>query len=153
MSIRRLSSSPFASFRFFFAAGVILTGITACQTAHTPPPENPRDYAFITYWAAPKDSKRLRLAVKDLIDVKGVVTTAGSQHVAETNPPAARDAACLAEARRRGVHIVGKVNLSEFALGVSGMNEWFGTPKSPLKRRSKLIPGGSSSGSAVAVAT
>jgi Asp-tRNA(Asn)/Glu-tRNA(Gln) amidotransferase A subunit family amidase len=153
MSLRRLFAFRLKSIRLAFVAGIFATAIPACQTARTPPPENPRDYAFITYWPAPKDSKQLRLAVKDLIDVKGVVTTAGSQHVAETSPPAARDAACLQEARRRGVHIVGKVNLSEFALGVSGMNEWFGTPKSPLKRRSKLIPGGSSSGSAVAVAT
>jgi Asp-tRNA(Asn)/Glu-tRNA(Gln) amidotransferase A subunit family amidase len=91
--------------------------------------------------------------VKDIIDVKGVVTTSGSREVELTNPPAARDAACLRGARAQNVHIVGKTNVSEFALGVSGMNEYFGTPKSPLKLRRKLIPGGSSSGSAVAVAT
>lgn len=94
----------------------------------------------------------MRLAVKDLIDMKGVVTTAGSEFVAKTRPPASRDAACLAIARGRKVQIVGKTNLSEFALGVSGMNSYFGTPRNHLARRSHRIPGGSSSGSAVAVA-
>ena len=111
------------------------------------------DHAFIIYWPPKKDSKRLRLAVKDLIDMKGVVTTAGSEYVAKTTPPATRDAECLAIARERNVEIVGKTNLSEFAVAPSGMNDFFGTPKSPLSKRSKLIPGGSSSGSAVAVAS
>jgi amidase len=94
----------------------------------------------------------LRLAVKDLIDVKGVVTTAGSEYVAETSPPAKSDAACLMIARTRNVQIVGKTNLSEFAVAPSGINDFFGTPGSPLSKKSKLIPGGSSSGSAVAIA-
>lgn len=132
------------------ASAIFLAG---CSTARTLPPENPKDFAFITYWAAPEGSKKLRLAVKDLIDVKGVVTTSGSQHLLESNPPAARDAECLRHVRARGVHIVGKANTSELALGVSGINEYFGTPKSPLKVRRKVIPGGSSSGSAVSVAT
>jgi len=95
----------------------------------------------------------LRLAVKDLIDVKGVVTTAGSEYFARTGTPALRDAECLEGARKRNVHIVGKTNLTEFAFGGSGMNEYFGTPKNRFNGRQRLIPGGSSSGSAVAVAT
>jgi amidase len=95
----------------------------------------------------------LRLAVKDLIDIKGVVTTAGSEYVAKTGAPALRDAECLEGARRRNVQIVGKTNLTEFAFGGSGMNEYFGTPKNHFNGRRRLIPGGSSSGSAVAVAT
>jgi Asp-tRNA(Asn)/Glu-tRNA(Gln) amidotransferase A subunit family amidase len=95
----------------------------------------------------------LRLAVKDLIDVKGVVTTAGSEYFARTGVPALRDAECLEGARKRNVHIVGKTNLTEFAFGGSGMNEYFGTPKNRFNGRQRLIPGGSSSGSAVAVAT
>jgi Asp-tRNA(Asn)/Glu-tRNA(Gln) amidotransferase A subunit family amidase len=51
------------------------------------------------------------------------------------------------------VQIVGKTNLSEFAVAPSGINDFFGTPRSPLSKRSKIIPGGSSSGSAVAVAS
>ena len=92
------------------------------------------------------------LAVKDNIDMKGVVTTAGSEYVAKTSPPATRDAECLAIARERNVRIVGKTNLSEFAVAPSGLNEYFGTPKNPFSKWRKFIPGGSSSGSAVAVA-
>jgi len=95
----------------------------------------------------------LRLAVKDLIDMKGVVTSAGSEFLAKNSPPARRDAKCLAIARQRNVQFVGKTNLTELAVVVSGINEYFGTPKNPLNPRRKLIPGGSSSGSAVAVAS
>lgn len=92
-----------------------------------------------------------RLAVKDLIDVAGVPTTAGSRAVAEGAAPAAVDAPCLAGARAAGARLVGKANLFELAFGASGVNEWFGTPVNPLDPA--LLPGGSSSGSAVAVAT
>jgi amidase len=109
-----------------------------------------RDRAFISYTPVARDSGKLRLAVKDLIDMKGQVTTAGSQYRAENVPPAKRDAACLAPARERQVAFVGKTNLTEFAFGTSGMNEYYGTPVNPIDRH--RIPGGSSSGSAVAVA-
>jgi amidase len=72
--------------------------------------------------------------------------------MAETSPPAAIDAECLAIARERNVQIVGKTNLSEFSVTPAGLNEYFGTPKNPFSKWSKLIPGGSSSGSAVAIA-
>lgn len=112
-----------------------------------------RDHAFIAYWPPPEGSPQLKLAIKDNIDVQGVVTTAGSEHLATTRAPAARDAACLALARKRGVHLVGKVNLSEFAVAPSGINDYFGTPRNPFSGWRKLIPGGSSCGSAHAVAT
>ena len=60
--------------------------------------------------------------------MKGQVTTAGSQYVADTAAPAERDAKCLAAARRGNVQIVGKTNLTEFALGTSGMNEYYRHP-------------------------
>ena len=91
-----------------------------------------------------------RLAVKDLIDVQGVPTTAGCKAVADTARPAAADAPCLAGARAAGARIVGKANLFELAFGASGTNPWYGTPVNPLDPG--LLPGGSSSGSAVAVA-
>jgi amidase len=91
-----------------------------------------------------------RLAVKDLIDVRDVPTTAGSRAVERSAKPAARDAACLAGARAAGARIVGKTNLHELAMLPIGTNQWFGTPVNPLDP--SLIPGGSSSGSAVAVA-
>lgn len=97
----------------------------------------------------------LRLAVKDIIDIEGVPTTAGCRAVAVAAAPAPTDAACMAgarEAARAGrVRIVGKTNLHELAFGVSGINPWFGTPVNPLDPA--LVPGGSSSGSAVAVAS
>src|ERR1700680_972806 len=93
----------------------------------------------------------VRLAVKDLIDMEGEPTTAGCRAVAATATPAQTDAACLAGARAAGARIVGRTNLHELALGVTGVNPWFGTPVNPLDPG--LVPGGSSSGSAVAVAT
>jgi amidase len=93
----------------------------------------------------------VRLAVKDLIDMEGELTTAGCRAVAERARPAARDAACLAGARAVGARIVGRTNLHELALGVTGINPWYGTPVNPIDPT--RVPGGSSSGSAVAVAT
>src|SRR5438094_7098542 len=92
-----------------------------------------------------------RLAVKDLIDVEGVPTTAGSRAVERGAKPADADAPCLRGARAAGARIVGKANLHELAMLPFGTNPWFGTPVNPLDPA--LIPGGSSSGSAVAVAT
>jgi amidase len=93
----------------------------------------------------------VRLAVKDLIDMAGEQTTAGCRAVASRALPAAQDAACLAGARAAGARIVGRTNLHELALGVTGVNQWYGTPVNPLDPT--RVPGGSSSGSAVAVAT
>jgi amidase len=91
-----------------------------------------------------------RVAVKDIVDVEGVPTTCGSKAVQRTAQPAARDAACLAGARAASARLVGKANLHELAMLPIGTNPWFGTPVNPLDPA--LIPGGSSSGSAVAVA-
>ena len=97
----------------------------------------------------------LRVAIKDLIDVAGLPTTAGSRAVADRAGPAAADAACLAGLRaaiaRGEACLAGKTNLHELAYGISGINRAFGTPVNPLDPA--LVPGGSSSGSAVAVAT
>ena len=91
-----------------------------------------------------------RLAVKDCIDVEGVPTTVGCQLIAAEASPAARDAAVVAAARRAGARIVGKTNLAELCWSASGVNPWSGTPVNPADPR--RLPGGSSSGSAVAVA-
>ncbi|MFC6878168.1 MULTISPECIES: amidase [Actinomadura] len=92
-----------------------------------------------------------RLAVKDAIDVAGLPTTAGSRAVAERAEPAEADAPVVAAARAQGARVVGKANLTEFCLGADGVNPWSGTPVNPLDP--SRVPGGSSSGSAVAVAT
>ncbi|MDI1312859.1 amidase [Prosthecobacter sp.] len=112
-----------------------------------------RENAFIEYRPLLDSSGRLRLAVKDNIDMKGEVTTAGSEYLARNQPPATRDAPCLAIARERNVVIVGKTNMTEFAVTVSGENKHFGTPRNRFDGQHEVIPGGSSSGSAVAVKT
>src|SRR5579862_9697098 len=92
-----------------------------------------------------------RLAVKDCIDVAGVPTTVGCPVVAEMAEPAANDAAVVASAREAGARIAGKTALTELCWSASGVNHWAGTPVNP--RDPRRVPGGSSSGSAVAVAT
>ena len=92
----------------------------------------------------------LRLGVKDLIDVEGTKTSAGSRLVASRASVSTRDALLLAGVRGQAVQIVAKTNLNELAFGATGINPWFGTPLNPLN--SGLAPGGSSSGSAVGVA-
>ena len=93
------------------------------------------------------------VAVKDLIDIRGTVTTAGCLAVERRGVVATADAECLAGIRAAetagGAFIVGKTNLHELAFGAEGINGVYGTPENPLD--ASRIPGGSSSGSAVAV--
>ncbi len=89
------------------------------------------------------------VAVKDLIDLAGTRTRCGSR-IREVGPPAQTDAAVVTALRRAGARLVGKTALVEFAFGATGINDWEGTPRNP--RDPTRIPGGSSSGSAVAVA-
>lgn len=91
-----------------------------------------------------------RLAVKDAIDVAGTVTTAGCKALADRGEVATADADCVTTARAFGARIVGKTNLHELCFGTSGSNPTFGDPVNP--KWPDLVPGGSSSGSAVAVA-
>lgn len=130
----------------------ILLPLVGCSLLPKKPAAQTKDRSFIEYWPADEKSGGLRLAVKDLIDMKGFVTTAGSEYLAKNGTPAVKDAECLEIARRRGVKIVGRTNVTEFAITVSGINDYFGTPRNWVTRKGRRIPGGSSSGSAVAVA-
>jgi amidase len=106
-------------------------------------------------WSPPASRSAIRVAVKDLIDMVGTITTAGCKAVAATAIPALIDAPLLTEMRRLEslgeVRFVGKTNLHELAFGADGINPAYGTPTNPLDPGN--VPGGSSSGSAVAVAT
>jgi aspartyl-tRNA(Asn)/glutamyl-tRNA(Gln) amidotransferase subunit A len=88
------------------------------------------------------------VAVKDLVDVAGMVTTAGA--VILPNEPARHDAPVIQRIRQEGCVIVGKTNLHEFAYGVTSVNPHYGAVRNP--RDPTRVAGGSSGGSAVAVA-
>lgn len=91
------------------------------------------------------------LAVKDLFDVRGDVTTAGSR-VLRGAPPAERDAPAVAALRAAGFIVIGRTNMTEFAFSGLGLNPHYGTPLNVFDRATGRIPGGSSSGAAVAIA-
>jgi aspartyl-tRNA(Asn)/glutamyl-tRNA(Gln) amidotransferase subunit A len=91
------------------------------------------------------------ISVKDLCDVAGFVTLAGST-VRSTEPAATRDAAVVQRVREAGGVIVGTTNMNEFAMGTPGTNPHYGTPRNPWDRATGRVPGGSSSGAAVSVA-
>ncbi|HJP20849.1 MAG: amidase [Alphaproteobacteria bacterium] len=99
---------------------------------------------------APSPLAGIPVSAKDLFDVAGQVTRAGSK-VLEDQPPAKADAAVIARLKAAGLIIVGRTNMTEFAYSGIGMNPHFGTPKNPYERHTGRIPGGSSSGTAVSV--
>lgn len=90
------------------------------------------------------------ISVKDLFDIAGSPTRAGSLILREA-PPAERDAAIVRRLRLAGAVIVGKTNMTEFAYSGIGMNPHYGTPRNPWDRATGRIPGGSSSGAAISV--
>src|SRR5947209_17131153 len=90
----------------------------------------------------------LPVSLKDLFDVSGELTLAGSKAL-DDSPPAARDAPVVSLLRAAGAVLIGRTNMTEFAFSGVGINPHYGTPGNPFDRR--LIPGGSSSGAAVSV--
>lgn len=94
----------------------------------------------------------LAVSVKDLFDIQGQVTGAGSR-TRSGDAPATRDCTAVARLRAAGAAIVGRTNMTEFAFSGVGVNPHFGTPANAASRGEALIPGGSSSGAAVSVAT
>ncbi len=91
------------------------------------------------------------VSLKDLLDVQGEVTRAGSK-ILDGAPPATQDAAIVARLRAAGAVLIGRTNMVEFAYGGIGYNAHYGTPASPYDRKTGRVPGGSSSGAAVSVA-
>ena len=90
------------------------------------------------------------VSVKDLFDVAGDITRAGSKVLADA-APATADATVIQRLRQAGAIIVGRTNMVEFAFSGLGLNPHYGTPKNPWDRATGRIPGGSSSGAAVSV--
>ena len=90
------------------------------------------------------------LAWKDLFDLRGEVTTAGSRVLGDR--AAARDAALVRRLSEAGAVTLGRVNMTELAFSGLGLNPHYGTPHNPCSGAEPRVPGGSSSGSAVAVA-
>lgn len=103
-------------------------------------------HAFISL--TDEDGEGPIVAVKDLIDVRGTVTTGGGLLLPDT--PARRDAAVIRRLRAHGCVMIGKANLHEWAFGVTSQNPHYGGVRNP--RAPDRVPGGSSGGSAAAVA-
>jgi aspartyl-tRNA(Asn)/glutamyl-tRNA(Gln) amidotransferase subunit A len=102
-----------------------------------------------SHGAAPSPFAGIPVSIKDLFDVAGEVTTAGSV-VLRDAAAAARDAPCVARCAR-GFIPIGRTNMTEFAFSGLGINPHYGTPLNPYDRAAARIPGGSSSGAAVSV--
>jgi len=116
-------------------------------------PSDPVDGLFIRHGVAPLAPgplDGLTFAVKDLIDLESTVTGCGNPTWAETHPPAAANAIVVEQLLRSGARCVGKTIADELAFSLVGENHFYGTPRNPLAP--DRVPGGSSSGSASAVA-
>ena len=94
----------------------------------------------------------MTVSVKDLFDVAGQVTKAGSTVLANA-PVATADCPAVARLRSAGATLAGRTNMVEFAFSGVGINPHYGTPVNPADASVERIPGGSSSGAAVSVAT
>jgi aspartyl-tRNA(Asn)/glutamyl-tRNA(Gln) amidotransferase subunit A len=101
--------------------------------------------------AAPSPFAGIPVSIKDLFDIKGQVTRAGSRAL-EDSAPAEADAPVVARLRRAGFIVIGRTNMTEFAYSGIGINPHFGTPKGTWNRSEGHVPGGSSSGAAVSIA-
>lgn len=90
------------------------------------------------------------ISIKDLFDIEGEVTRAGSL-IEQNAPPATCDAPVMARLRAAGAILIGRTNMTEFAYGGHGINQHYGTPANPWDRATRRIPGGSTSGGAISV--
>ena len=101
--------------------------------------------------AAPSRFAGIPVSIKDLFDIRGQVTRAGSRAL-DDSAPADADAIVVARLRRAGFIVIGRTNMTEFAYSGIGINPHYGTPKGTWRREVGHVPGGSSSGAAVSVA-
>jgi aspartyl-tRNA(Asn)/glutamyl-tRNA(Gln) amidotransferase subunit A len=101
--------------------------------------------------AAPSRFAGIPVSIKDLFDIRGQVTRAGSRAL-DDSAPAEADAPAVARLRRAGFVVIGRTNMTEFAYSGMGINPHYGTPKGAWNRSVGHVPGGSSSGAAVSVA-
>src|SRR6267378_5349411 len=126
-------------------------GTRACLTVYTQVARDAADAADARARAGitlgPLDGAIV--SIKDLFDVAGEPTRAGSKVLVDA-PPAATDAPVVRRLRAAGSVIVAKTNMTEFAFSIIGLNPHYSTPGNPADRT--RVPGGSSSGAAVAVA-
>jgi len=100
--------------------------------------------------AAPSRFAGIPVSIKDLFDIQGQVTRAGSRAL-DDSAPAEADAPAVARLRRAGFVVIGRTNMTEFAYSGIGINPHYGTPKGVWQRSVGHVPGGSSSGAAVSV--
>ena len=106
--------------------------------------------ALRAHGIVPSPLAGIPISVKDLFDVAGDITRAGSRVLADA-APATVDALVVRRLRQAGAIIVGRTNMVEFAFSGLGLNPHYGTPRNPWDRTTGRIPGGSSSGAAVSV--
>ncbi|MBE0619974.1 MAG: amidase [Burkholderiales bacterium] len=106
--------------------------------------------ALRAHGIVPSPLAGIPVSVKDLFDVAGDITRAGSRALADA-APAKVDATAVRRLRQAGAIIIGRTNMVEFAFSGLGLNPHYGTPKNPWDRATGRIPGGSSSGAAVSV--
>jgi aspartyl-tRNA(Asn)/glutamyl-tRNA(Gln) amidotransferase subunit A len=100
--------------------------------------------------AAPSRYAGIPLSIKDLFDIAGQVTRAGST-VLKDAAPAKQDAVAVARLKAAGFIVIGRTNMTEFAFSGVGVNPHYGTPKSIWDRATGRVPGGSTSGGAIAL--
>ncbi|MBC5783314.1 amidase [Ramlibacter sp. USB13] len=124
-------------------------------------PENAHVFVSTRWDAALAEAQRtapgtpldgLPVSIKDLFDFEGEATRAGSVALKDA-PVAKSDAVAIARLRAAGGVVVGRTNMTEFAFSGVGINPHYGTPANPADPKTPRIPGGSSSGAAVSVAT
>jgi aspartyl-tRNA(Asn)/glutamyl-tRNA(Gln) amidotransferase subunit A len=125
-------------------------GARACLTVYAEAARAAADAADARAGATLGPLDGMIVSIKDLFDVAGEVTRAGSKVLAEEAKPALADAPVVRRLRAAGAVIVAKTNMTEFAFSGVGANPHYGTPGNPADRA--RVPGGSTSGGAVAVA-